>query len=108
MLLEFYDPSGVALCPRCGHLLRRLQGRVASLYGAPEGIKLGTSFIEDVGADSLDLVELVIELEEEFDVTIPGVEVAQIKTVEDALRRIERHLDREKSEPGATADRSRD
>jgi acyl carrier protein len=108
MLLEFCDPSGVALCPRCGHLLRRLRGRLASLYGAPEGIKLGTSFIDDLGADSLDLVELVMELEEEFGVTIPEVELEQIKTVEDALRCIEKHLGREKSEPGATVDRSRD
>jgi acyl carrier protein len=50
---------------------------------------LGTSFAEDLGADSLDLVELVLELEEEFDVTIPDVEAEQIKTVEDARRCIE-------------------
>jgi acyl carrier protein len=108
VLLEFCDPSGVALCPSCGHLLRRLQGRLASLYGAPAGIKLGTSFLDDLGADSLDLAELIMELEEEFDVTIPDVAVEQIRTVEDALRCIERHLDRKRSESGANAGRSRD
>ena len=107
-LLEFCDPSGVALCPRCGHLLRRLQGTLTSLYGVPEGVSLGTSFVEDLSVDSLDLVELVMELEEQFDVAISDVEVEQLNTVEDVLRCIDRHRDGVKSELGASADRSRD
>jgi acyl carrier protein len=41
--------------------------------------------------DSLDLLEVVMELEEEFHITIPDEEVEQIKTVEEAIRLIERH-----------------
>ncbi len=43
------------------------------------------SFIDDLGADSLDLVELVMALEQEFGVTIPDEEVESIKTVGDAV-----------------------
>jgi acyl carrier protein len=44
-----------------------------------------TSFIEDIGADSLDIVELVMELEEEFDVQIPDDQAEKIKTVGEAI-----------------------
>ena len=49
----------------------------------------GTSFINDLGADSLDTVELVMELEDEFDLSIPDEEAEKIKTVGDAIRYIE-------------------
>ena len=48
-----------------------------------------TSFINDLGADSLDTVELVMELEDEFDLSIPDEEAEKIKTVGDAIRYIE-------------------
>ena len=51
-----------------------------------------TSFIEDVGADSLDIVELVMELEEEFEITIPDEQAEKIKTVGEAIDYIEREL----------------
>jgi acyl carrier protein len=47
-----------------------------------------TNFIEDIGADSLDIVELVMELEEEFDITIPDTEAEKIKTVGEAIEHI--------------------
>ncbi|MBM3494058.1 MAG: acyl carrier protein [Armatimonadetes bacterium] len=47
------------------------------------------AFIEDLGADSLDVVELVMALEEEFDIDIPDEEAEDIKTVGDAVRYIE-------------------
>jgi acyl carrier protein len=50
-----------------------------------------TSFLEDIGSDSLDVVELVMELEEEFQITIPNEQAEKIKTVGDALDYIERH-----------------
>jgi len=49
-----------------------------------------TSFQEDVGADSLDIVELVMELEEEFDIQIPDDQAEKIKTVGEAIDYIER------------------
>ena len=48
------------------------------------------SFIEDLGADSLDIVELVMELEEEFEITIPDDQAEKIKTVGEAIDYIER------------------
>jgi len=47
------------------------------------------SFIEDLGADSLDVVELVMDLETEFDIEIPDEESEKIRTVGDAVRYIE-------------------
>src|SRR5277367_2369268 len=51
-----------------------------------------TKFIEDVGADSLDIVELVMELEEEFEITIPDEQAEKIKTVGEAIDYIEKEL----------------
>ena len=48
-----------------------------------------SSFIEDLGADSLDVVELVMAFEEEFDVEIPDEDAEDIKTVEDAVNYLE-------------------
>lgn len=54
-----------------------------------EQVTRSTSFIEDVGADSLDIVELIMELEEEFDITIPDDQAEKIKTVGEAIDYIE-------------------
>ena len=53
-----------------------------------DDITMNTSFTEDIGADSLDLVELVMALEQEFDLEIEDDEVEKIKTVGDAVRYI--------------------
>ena len=50
-----------------------------------------TSFINDLGADSLDTVELVMEFEDQFGMTIPDDEAEKIKTVGDAVRYITEH-----------------
>src|SRR5439155_7675069 len=55
-----------------------------------EQVTRQTSFIDDVGADSLDIVELVMELEEEFEITIPDDQAEKIKTVGEAIDYIER------------------
>ncbi len=49
------------------------------------------SFINDLGADSLDTVELVMALEEEFDIEIPDEQAEKIKTVGDAINYIKAH-----------------
>ena len=51
-----------------------------------------SSFIDDLGADSLDLVELVMHMEEEFDVEIPDEEAENIRLVQDAVNYIQQHL----------------
>jgi acyl carrier protein len=45
----------------------------------------GASFVDDLGADSLDLVELIMAMEEEFDVEIPDEEAEKIATVQNAI-----------------------
>lgn len=50
------------------------------------------SFQEDLGADSLDIVELVMAFEDEFGIDIPDEEVGEIKTVGDAVRYIDKKL----------------
>ena len=49
------------------------------------------SFVEDLGADSLDTVELVMALEEEFETEIPDDEAEKITTVEEAMDYVEAH-----------------
>jgi acyl carrier protein len=56
-----------------------------------EEIKPTSSFIEDLGADSLDIVELVMAMEEEFEVEIPDEEAENIKTVQDAVNYVTTH-----------------
>ena len=50
-----------------------------------EDVKPEASFVEDLGADSLDTVELVMALEEEFDIEIPDEEAEKITTVQSAI-----------------------
>ena len=50
------------------------------------------SFIEDLGADSLDTVELVMALEESFDIEIPDEDAEKIKTVKNAVEYVDKHV----------------
>lgn len=50
-----------------------------------------TAFVDDLGADSLDVVELIMALEEAFDMEIPDTEAEGIVTVEDAVEYIKNH-----------------
>ncbi|MBK5253885.1 MAG: acyl carrier protein [Peptostreptococcaceae bacterium] len=54
-----------------------------------EQIKLESKFYDDLGADSLDLVELVMSFEDEFGVEIPTEDLEKIRTVGDAIKYIE-------------------
>ena len=57
-----------------------------------EEVTLEASFVEDLGADSLDTVELVMALEEEFETEIPDEEAEKITTVKEAGDYIDAHL----------------
>lgn len=55
-------------------------------------VKMGASIIDDLGADSLDVVDLVMSLEEEFDIEIPDDQVENVKTVGDIVKFIEENV----------------
>lgn len=57
----------------------------------PEEVKPEASFIDDLGADSLDTVELVMAFEEEFGLEIPDEEAEKIAKVNDAIEYIKQH-----------------
>ena len=56
----------------------------------PAKIKPEASFIDDLGADSLDIVELVMAMEEEFDLEIPDEDAEKLKTVQDVASYLEK------------------
>ncbi len=58
---------------------------VEQLGVSEEEVKIESSFVDDLGADSLDTVELVMALEEEFDTEIPDEEAEKITTVQAAI-----------------------
>jgi acyl carrier protein len=71
-----------------------VQDKVKSIIGEQLGVKAEevtpeASFIDDLGADSLDTVELVMALEEEFGIEIPDEDAEKITTVGDAIKYIE-------------------
>jgi len=73
-----------------------LQDRVIAIVAeqmnvSPDSITSQTSFVNDLGADSLDTVELVMEFEDEFDLTIPDEEAEKILTVGNAIKYVEAH-----------------
>ena len=59
----------------------------------PEKVTAEASFVEDLGADSLDTVELVMAFEEEFGVDIPDEDAEQMRTVGDAISYLQEHVD---------------
>jgi len=64
---------------------------VEQLNVNPDEVKEESKFVEDLGADSLDVVELVMALEEKFDIEIPDTDAEKIITVNDAIKYIEEH-----------------
>ena len=72
---------------------QRVKKIVAEQLGVNESeIKTEFSFVDDLGADSLDTVELVMALEEEFECEIPDEEAEKITTVQQAIDYVNAHL----------------
>ena len=70
----------------------RVKNIIVELLGVePEQVKPEAQFVNDLGADSLDTVELIMALEEEFDVEIPDEKAEKIKTVGEAIEYIEQN-----------------
>jgi acyl carrier protein len=67
----------------------------------PEQVTPQASFIEDLGADSLDIVELVMAFEEEFSVEVPDEDAEKLQTVGDVIKYIEERAKQQQSGTGA-------
>jgi len=73
-------------------IVEKVKQIIGEQLGVDEGeVTLSASFVDDLGADSLDRVELVMALEEAFDLDIPDEEAEKIRTVQDAIDYIEKH-----------------
>lgn len=71
----------------------RVKAIIADKLGLEEDeVTPDATFTSDLGADSLDTVELIMDLEKEFDITIPDDEAENISTVNEAVKYIEDHL----------------
>jgi len=71
-------------------LFEKVKEIIIDQLGADEEqVTINSSFVDDLGADSLDIVELVMALEEEFDMQIPDEEAEKIRTVGDAVKYIQ-------------------
>ena len=70
----------------------RVRGIIAERLGVDEDkIAMDSEFIADLNADSLDLVEVIMAMEQEFDLEIKDDEAEQIRSVSDAVRFIDEH-----------------
>lgn len=94
--IEFSDLAQDAPCPSCGHLLwassqlvLSVTQRYADVLGTNAGAINAETPFSDLGVDSLDAVELVMELEEEYDVNIPEDVAERFQTIGDAVRYIQ-------------------
>ncbi len=68
-------------------VFEKIKAIIADRLGIDENeIKLESSFVDDLGADSLDVVELVMALEEEFEVEIPDEDAEKVGTVNDVVK----------------------
>jgi acyl carrier protein len=101
--LEYSDPGNDVTCPYCGHLTTlsaELLDNFRSFLECRQGVfpeEISSSLkLNALGFDSLETVEFVMGLEEEFGISIPEEDVSQIQTVGDAIRYILEQLRRQK------------
>ena len=75
-------------------IFEKVKGIIVEQLGVAESaITMEASFIDDLGADSLDIVELIMALEEEFDTEIPDADAEKIVTVGDVVDYIKDHVE---------------
>lgn len=74
-------------------IFERMQRIIVEQLGVEKDqVTLNSSFVDDLGADSLDIVELVMAMEEEFDMQIPDEEAEKIRTVGDAVKFVQEKM----------------
>lgn len=75
-------------------IFEKVKGIIVEQLGVAEtAVTLEASFIDDLGADSLDIVELIMALEEEFDTEIPDADAEKVVTVGDVVDYIKDHVE---------------
>ena len=75
-------------------VFEKVKNIIVEQLGATESsVTMEASFIDDLGADSLDIVELIMALEEEFDIEIPDADAEKVVTVGDVVEYIKDHID---------------
>ena len=78
---------------RSDEVFEKVKGIIVEQLGATESsVTMEASFIDDLGADSLDIVELIMALEEEFDTEIPDADAEKVVTVGDVVDYIKDHI----------------
>ena len=71
----------------------KLQGIIAEVLNIePEEVTMAATFVDDLGADSLDIFQIIMGIEEEFDIEIPNEAAEQSVTVGDAVEQIKNAL----------------
>ncbi len=74
------------------NVFEKVKAIIVDQLGVEEDeVKLESSFIEDLGADSLDIVELIMALEEEFEIEVPDEDAEKLTTVGSAVQYIQTH-----------------
>ena len=74
-------------------ILEKVKAIIVEQLGVAEtAVEMDASFIDDLGADSLDIVELIMALEEEFDIEIPDSDAEKVVTVGDVVEYIKDHV----------------
>ena len=86
-LVESFGSRDVP-CPSCGQLLWQIHDRLSLDVSHLETLRLP---LDKIGKDSLELVELVMEIEEEYEITVPDREAESLRTIEDLIRLIQRY-----------------
>ena len=74
-------------------VFEKVKGIIVEQLGVSDSaVTMEASFIDDLGADSLDIVELIMALEEEFDIEIPDADAEKVVTVNDVVDYIKDHV----------------
>ena len=74
-------------------ILEKVKGIIVEQLGVSDtSVTMEASFIDDLGADSLDIVELIMALEEEFDIEIPDADAEKVVTVGDVVDYIKENV----------------
>jgi acyl carrier protein len=94
-VLEPSYPLIDAPCPRCGQLLVWFRDHLGRIVGIDPHMITFETVLRDLGMDSLDIVEVVMELEEETGVSIPEEEVERMLTIGDIIRYLQQQQEEE-------------